>query len=62
MALEYFEKHSELKDEIKPVYYALMKLMQDEFPKEHLKMGSELESTVNEVLDKIKDYAEKYND
>jgi len=47
------EKH-QLKEKIKPVYYALMSLMRDEYPKEYKKMGSEISETVDEVLERIK--------
>jgi len=49
-----------LKDRFKPVYYALMHFMQDEYPNEYRKMGSELKQTVEEIIEKIlqleKDY------
>ena len=44
----------DLFDKYKPIYYALMYLMQNEFPDEIKKMGSELEETVNEILEQIK--------
>ncbi|EWH10492.1 ATPase [Catenovulum agarivorans DS-2] len=49
-----------LKDKYKPVWYALMTLMQDEFPHEITKMGSELEESVNEVLQTVEEYKHKY--
>jgi len=49
-----------LKDRYKPVYYALMYFLQDEYPNEYRKMGSELKETVEEIIKKIgqleKDY------
>jgi TPR repeat protein len=60
MALNLFEQFTSLKDEIKPVYYALMQLLKDEFPKEHIKMGSELEEPVAKVLEKIRSVQERY--
>ncbi|QKJ22920.1 NACHT domain-containing protein [Poseidonibacter lekithochrous] len=42
-----------LKEKFKPIWFALMKLMEDEYPNEFKKMGSELESSVNEVIIKI---------
>ncbi len=43
----------QLKERYKPIWYALMTLMQDDFPHEIKKMGSELQSTVDEVLKEI---------
>ena len=55
------ENKFEIQDRFKPIYYALMSLMQEEFPDEILRMGSELEETVQEILEQIeklsKDYA-----
>ncbi len=50
LAYNLFKDIESLKDEFKPIYYSLMKLLKDEFPKEYLKMGSEMEETVNEIL------------
>jgi len=61
LALELFDIFPVLQDIIKPVYYALMKFIQYDFPKEYLKMGSELKSTLEEILEKIKFISEKYN-
>ena len=35
-----------LKEQLKPIWYALMYYMQDEYPNEYLRMGEELEETV----------------
>lgn len=55
------ENKFNIQDRYKPIYYALMSLMQNEFPDEILRMGSELEETVQEILAQIeklsKDYA-----
>lgn len=55
------ENKFEIQDRYKPIYYALMSLMQNEFPDEIKRMGSELEETVQEILLEIerlsKDYA-----
>jgi TPR repeat protein len=55
------ENKFEIQDRYKPIYYALMSLMQNEFPDEIKRMGSELEETVLEILQEIerlsKDYA-----
>ncbi|MCP4630632.1 MAG: NACHT domain-containing protein [bacterium] len=40
-------------DRFKPVYYALMHFLKEEFPNEHRKMGGELEETVDEIINKI---------
>ena len=50
----------QLKERYKPIWYALMTLMQDEFPNEIKKMGSELQESVDEVLKEIEAYKEKY--
>ncbi len=49
-----------LKDRFKPLYYALMTLMQDEYPDEIKKMGVELKETVEEVLATIEKMARDY--
>jgi ribosomal protein S16 len=49
-------KHVDMKQIIKPVYYALMNFMKDEFPKEYLKAGEELTDTVKEVIQRIEKY------
>ncbi len=51
----------QLKERYKPLWYALMTLMQDEFPAEIKKMGSELKETVDEVIAKIEVMREKYS-
>ena len=49
-----FEKSPlNLKDRFKPVYYALMYFMQDEYPSEYKKMGEELRETVEEIIEEI---------
>lgn len=49
-----------LKERYKPIWYALMTLMQNDFPNEIKKMGSELQESVNSVLDGINDLKTKY--
>ncbi len=51
-----------LKEQYKSIWYALMTLMQDDFPHEIKKMGSELQESVNEVLKKVEEYKVKYGD
>ncbi len=54
LALSLFEdEKSRLKQLVRPVYYALMFYMQDEYPKEYKRMGKELEETVQEIIKKI---------
>jgi tetratricopeptide (TPR) repeat protein len=61
-AKEFFELPKyELKARYKPLWYALMTLMQEEFPVEIKKMGSELKETVDEVLLKVENMKEKYS-
>lgn len=50
----------DLKNRYKPIWYALMSLMQDEFPHEIKKMGGELKESVDEILIEVEDLREKY--
>lgn len=60
-AKEYFENEKyQLKDKLKPIWYALMTLMQDEFPNEIKKMGSELQESVDDILKTIEELNQKY--
>jgi TPR repeat protein len=60
-AKEYFENEKyQLKDKLKPIWYALMTLMQDEFPNEIKKMGSELQTSVDDILKTIEELKQKY--
>ncbi|GAA79505.1 NACHT domain-containing protein [Pseudoalteromonas sp. BSi20495] len=49
-----------LKDKFKAIWYALMTLMQDDFPHELTKMGSELQESVDEVLQQVAEFEKKY--
>ncbi|MCK4296601.1 MAG: SEL1-like repeat protein [Candidatus Marinimicrobia bacterium] len=49
-----------LKDRYKPVYYALMNFLKDDYPNEYRKMGSELKETVEEIIKKIGQLEEDY--
>ncbi|MBN1350953.1 sel1 repeat family protein, partial [candidate division KSB1 bacterium] len=61
LALKLFnENPHHLKDRFKPIYYALMIQMKDEFPNEYRKMGGELTQTVEEILKTIEQLAEDY--
>jgi TPR repeat protein len=54
LAMNLFQDETyRLQDKIKPVYYALMHLMKDEYPKEYMRMGAEMKETVFEILEKI---------
>lgn len=44
-----------LKEKLKPTWYALMTYMQDEYPNEIKKMGSELEESVNEIIKNVEE-------
>lgn len=58
-AKEYFENEKyQLKDKLKPIWYALMTLMQDE--NEIKKMESELQTSVNDILKTIEELKQKY--
>jgi hypothetical protein len=59
LALNLFNEFDNLKTQFKPMYYALMELLKDEYPKERLKMGSELEDTVQEILIAIENKPQK---
>lgn len=50
----------QLKDKYKLQYYALMHFMKDEFPNEYLKMGSELEPAVKNIIEGVKQMAIDY--
>jgi hypothetical protein len=49
-----------LKDKCKPVWYALMTLIQDDYPHELTKMGGELQESVDEVLQQVARFEKKY--
>jgi Fe2+ or Zn2+ uptake regulation protein len=54
------DSNYQLKDKYKPLYYALMHFMKDEYPNEYLKMGSELEPVVKQLIDNINQLAIDY--
>ncbi len=55
LALTLFQEEKyQLKEKIRPVYFALMHLMQEEYPQEYKRMGAELGETVDEILKRIK--------
>ena len=49
-----------LKEELKPFYYATVSLLKDERQQEYLRMGSELQGTVNEILQTVEEFRIKY--
>ena len=61
LLLKIFEENPyHLKDRYKPVYYALMHFMKNEYPNEYRKMGDELKQTVEEIIEKIHQLAKDY--
>jgi len=60
-ALKFFEDKSlNFKERYKPLYYALMYFMKDEYPNEYLKMGAELKETVDEIVKEIEQMSVDY--
>lgn len=60
-AKKFFEMEEyRFKDIYKPIWYALMRLMDEE--EEYKKMGSELRESVEEVLNRVREYEELYGD
>jgi hypothetical protein len=60
-AKEFFENEKyQLKDRVKPIWYALMKLMEKDFPNEIKKMGDELRESVDGILKSIENMKNKY--
>ena len=47
----------QLKERFKPLWYTLMYYMQEEHPNEYLRMGSELEETVQEIIAQVEQMA-----
>ncbi len=54
------ENPFDLKERYKPVYYALMNFLKDDYPNEYRKMGSELKETVDEIIERINQMAKDY--
>ena len=50
----------DFKNKCKPIYYALMHYLKDEYPNEYLKMGDELKQPVEDVMERIKQMAIDY--
>lgn len=51
------ENKFNIKDRLKPLYYALMYFMQDTYPDEYKKVGPELKETVEEIIEGINQIA-----
>lgn len=49
-----------LKGKFKPFYYATVSLLTDERHQEYLRMGPELQETVDEILQKVEEFRAKY--
>ena len=49
-----------LREELKPFYYATVSLLKDKRRQEYLRMGSELQGTVDEILRKVEEFRIKY--
>lgn len=57
----FFEINALYKQTLKPIYFALMYYMQDEYPNEYLKAGDELKETIDEVIQEIEEFKKLYN-
>lgn len=54
------ENAIDLKEKLKPTYYALMQLLKNDYPDEHIKMGKELEEPVKDILNAVKQFVNIY--
>ena len=60
-AYNYFQQEEwQLKDRFKPLYYATLHFLQDEYPTEYLRMGPELKETVDDILAEVAQMAIDY--
>ena len=50
----------DLREQFKPLYYTLMHLMKDKYPDAYLRMGPEMQETVEEMLAEIEALRIKY--
>ena len=48
-------EQAQLKDRLKPIYYAAAHFLQDKYPNEILRMGTELEETVTEIVTRVEE-------
>lgn len=57
----YFQNEEwQLKDRFKPLYYATLHYLRDEYPTEYLRMGPELKETVEEIIADVEQMAIDY--
>ncbi|NIN24297.1 MAG: hypothetical protein GTN82_41575 [Candidatus Aminicenantes bacterium] len=49
-----------IREKYKPIYYALMYFMRDQYPDEYKKMGPELKQTVEEIIETVNQWAIDY--
>jgi hypothetical protein len=54
------QNHFSIRDRFKPIYYALMSQIRDQYPDEFRRMGEELKLTVEEILQQINQLARDY--
>ncbi len=60
-AYNYFQQEEwQLKDRFKPLYYATLHFLRDEYPTEYLRMGPELKETVDDILAEVAQMAIDY--
>ena len=66
LLLNYFNgeqgKAAKTKEKLKPIWFALMYYLQDDYPNEYLKMGGEFKETVEEIIAEVEKKREKYGD
>jgi TPR repeat protein/DNA-binding transcriptional regulator GbsR (MarR family)/nucleoside-triphosphatase THEP1 len=55
------ESEHNLKDRLKPIYYALMHYMRDDYPNEFKKMGEELKETVEDIVETVEEFSKDYS-
>ncbi|MCG2610012.1 hypothetical protein LZZ90_00655 [Flavobacterium sp. SM15] len=61
IAYELFSNNEfDYKQILKPVYYALMNYMKDDYPNEYLKAGNELKETIDEIIEEIENFKKNY--
>ena len=56
----FLENRYNIRDKYKPIYYALLYFMRDSKADEFRRMGSELQQTVDEIVDQIKQMQKDY--
>ena len=60
-AYNFFKQEQyQLRDRYKPLYYATLHFLQDEYPSEYLRMGPELQETVEDILIEVAQVAIDY--